>query len=67
MHPALENTRGQVLGEGGDDVEVESRVHLLAGQIHVALDAADAESYAKSRGITKIVQIEKDTTKEVQV
>ena len=35
--------------------------------VEFALDTADAEDYARSRGITKLIQIEKGNEKEVQL
>ena len=41
-HLQLEDALGEGGVQGGDDAEVEAGRRLLAGQIHVALDAADA-------------------------
>ena len=41
-HFQLENPLGQRGIQGGDDAEVETDGRLLAGQVHVPLDAADA-------------------------
>lgn len=48
-------------------VQTSEKLREKGLRVEFALDAADAEDYARRCGIPKIVQIEKDTTREVDV
>ena len=48
-------------------VQTSEKLREQGLRVEFALDAADAEDYARSRGITKLIQIEKGNAREVQL